>query len=336
MSFNYDSTTQTLVIITASGYADATDSAVPLDQLLILHDRSGAQTPTEFHIPALKAALFEGTAIEPPRFPLPDGCKVNVQLGRIDPYDIGERPKPAGSLDAAFPWLELPGVQVLKTLKLNNSSGTPPSTSNVKHLLLGDCGCFNLDDEMLPTALETFILEYREWNDKQLNADELWGALPRGTLQTLAVVVTAYDVVEDTIFWTLDDFTKLRTLCVPAFLLREELWEAMPHSVENLAIDVFRWEHAEKVLEKMVEVVERLPNLRKLLVQGVDLAEAEEEELQKAAKENDVELTLCDMPATFIWPSPMDKDVGIDATQVYWLKKEPDHRACMMFRKELF
>lgn len=72
------------------------------------------------------------------------------------------------------------------------------------------------------------------------------------------------------------------------------------------------------------------------MVQAVHLAEAEEGELRKAAKDNGVELMLCDMPATFIWPNPLDKDVGIDATEAYWLKEEFDHRACMIFRKEPF
>ena len=61
-------------------------------------------------------------------------------------------------------------------------------------------------------------------------------------------------------------FKALRTLCVPWYLLSEEMSGAVPEGVENLAVELWDWEYKSDVVEQVKGVVDRCKKLRRLLV----------------------------------------------------------------------
>lgn len=327
MSYTYDPAAHTLTIKRRTGYEDVLNSSVPVNEVRIFRDTSDYSdipTPDDFPLPGVEEAYFEATLIQPPRFSLPATCKLYVQLGNSSPFDEGQKVQAIAPIDSIYPWFEVPGVEVLQLHKFGAAS-TPPPPSSVKHLLLAECEGLQ---GPLPQSVETFVLEHSIYTDgEQLDIEDLIDSLPR-TLQSFAMTAFRSEI-QGEILEGLTDFEQLRTLCVPAFLMPEDLWGALPVSLENLAIDMFEGDvDVPGIVEQLIEATEERPALRRILVQGQELEDEQKEDLERACLENNVVVTFSDRLASFGWWAQTN------APHLYW-EERPDVHA-FEFRTEPF
>ena len=345
--YTHDPATNTLTILESTGYASALAASVPLDTITTLRDYSNDSpyldehrpTPTTFPLPALQHAHFIGLASEPPRFPLPANCKLYARLGRTDPWDEGEDIETEQTLEIAFPWLAHPQIEVLHLSMLGATWKTLPE-SGVKHLLLSEGNCF-MGGVELPRGLETFVLEHHPFEGFGWASYIKWDlrtlvrGLPR-SLKTLGLDVSTYDLEDKGANSALDlrELESLRTLCLPWYLLPEEIATTLPEGVENLAVSLFGWNHGSDPGDQMLRIVELRTNLKRLLISGGEAVKLDKEKLQKACTEKGVVLTYSGFGPAYCYPGNPD---DIDSAHLYW-KEEcgEDRRALFLFRKEPF